>query len=145
MFWNRQNVSISSIIKTQTCPVGEHLKVTPVCRYERDVSSDAGGPTPRADCPGCPPPQTSVALRPAAHLSSQQDVHVQTGDPGLCVGNSPPSAQANVVFQQVRGQNKDHKVKKARAKVDKQEVEIYQRMTVASLAEAMNRDTGEPG
>lgn len=46
------------------------------------------------------------------------------------------------MFQQVRGQ-KDHRVKRASAKVDKQEVEIHQRMTVASLAKAMNRDTGE--
>nr|XP_046233681.1 translation initiation factor IF-2, mitochondrial [Scatophagus argus] len=38
--------------------------------------------------------------------------------------------------KQVKGEKK-HKVK---AKVDKQEVEIRQRMTVASLAEAMNRD-----
>lgn len=49
------------------------------------------------------------------------------------------------MFQQVRGQRKDPKVKKAKAKVDKQEVQIYKRMTVASLAEAMSRDTGEPG
>lgn len=47
------------------------------------------------------------------------------------------------MFQQVRGQKKDHRVKKVSAKVDKQEVEIHQRMTVASLAKAMNRDTGE--
>lgn len=41
--------------------------------------------------------------------------------------------------RQVRGQKKDQKV---RAKVDKQEVEIRQRMTAASLAEAMNKDFG---
>lgn len=47
------------------------------------------------------------------------------------------------MFQQVRGRKEDHRVKKVSAKVDKQEVEIHQRMTVASLAKAMNRDTGE--
>lgn len=56
-----------------------------------------------------------------------------------------PSARANHVFQQARGQNKEHKVKKAKAKADKEDVEIHQRMTVAALAKAMNRDTGEPG
>lgn len=40
--------------------------------------------------------------------------------------------------RQVRGQ----KSQKVRVKVDKQEVEIRQRMTVASLAEAMNKDFG---
>lgn len=44
--------------------------------------------------------------------------------------------------RQVRGQKKDQKSQKVRAKVDKQEVEIRQRMTVASLAEAMNKDFG---
>lgn len=29
--------------------------------------------------------------------------------------------------------------------MDKQEVEIHRRMTVAALAQAMDRDTGEPG
>ncbi len=41
---------------------------------------------------------------------------------------------------QVKGQKRDQKVK---AKVDKQEVEIRQRMTVAALAEAMNKDFGK--
>lgn len=44
--------------------------------------------------------------------------------------------------RQVRGQKKDQKV---RAKGDKQEVEIRQRMTAASLAEAMNKDFGRTG
>lgn len=44
---------------------------------------------------------------------------------------------------QVRGQNKTQKVQKVKAKVDKQEVEIRQGMTVAALAEAMNKDFGE--
>lgn len=49
------------------------------------------------------------------------------------------------MFQQVRSQNKDQRVKKVRTKVEKQEVEIHHGMTVASLAQAMNRDTGERG
>lgn len=44
--------------------------------------------------------------------------------------------------RQVRGQKKDQKSQKVQAKVDKQEVEIRQRMTAASLAEAMNKDFG---
>ncbi|XP_056891919.1 translation initiation factor IF-2, mitochondrial isoform X2 [Takifugu flavidus] len=44
-------------------------------------------------------------------------------------------------FTQVRSQNKDQRVKKVRTKVEKQEVEIHHGMTVASLAQAMNRDT----
>ncbi|XP_030275144.1 translation initiation factor IF-2, mitochondrial [Sparus aurata] len=42
--------------------------------------------------------------------------------------------------KQVKGHGKDHKDKKVKVKVDKQEVEIRQTMTVASLAEAMNKD-----
>lgn len=42
--------------------------------------------------------------------------------------------------KQVSGQNKSQKVPKVKAKVDKQEVEIRQGMTVAALAEAMNKD-----
>ncbi|XP_054460492.1 translation initiation factor IF-2, mitochondrial [Anoplopoma fimbria] len=42
--------------------------------------------------------------------------------------------------KQVKGQRKDQKNQKVKVKVDKQEVEIRQRMTVASLAEAMNKD-----
>lgn len=42
--------------------------------------------------------------------------------------------------KQVKGQKNDQKNQKVKAKVDKQEVEIRQRMTVASLAQAMNKD-----
>lgn len=42
--------------------------------------------------------------------------------------------------KQVKGQKKDQKNPKVKAKVDKQEVEIRQRMTAAALAEAMNKD-----
>ncbi|XP_040041426.1 translation initiation factor IF-2, mitochondrial [Gasterosteus aculeatus] len=42
--------------------------------------------------------------------------------------------------KQVKGQKKDPKNQKVKVKVDKQEVEIKQNMTVASLAEAMNKD-----
>ncbi|KAE8299908.1 Translation initiation factor IF-2, mitochondrial [Larimichthys crocea] len=55
-------------------------------------------------------------------------------------GSSAPllTCQQNRKFasKQVKGQ----KSQKVKAKVDKQEVEIRQRMTVASLAEAMNKD-----
>ena len=44
---------------------------------------------------------------------------------------------------QVKGQKKEQKNPKVKPKADKQEVEISQRMTVAALAEAMNRDCGE--
>ncbi|XP_026179641.1 translation initiation factor IF-2, mitochondrial isoform X1 [Mastacembelus armatus] len=42
--------------------------------------------------------------------------------------------------QQVRGLKKDQKNQKVKPKVEKQEVEIRQRMTVAALADAMNKD-----
>ncbi|XP_053275616.1 translation initiation factor IF-2, mitochondrial [Pleuronectes platessa] len=42
--------------------------------------------------------------------------------------------------KQVKGQKKELKIPKVKPKVDKQEVEISQRMTVAALAEAMSRD-----
>ncbi|XP_060951817.1 translation initiation factor IF-2, mitochondrial [Limanda limanda] len=42
--------------------------------------------------------------------------------------------------KQVKGQKKEPKIPKVKPKVDKQEVEISQRMTVAALAEAMSRD-----
>lgn len=44
---------------------------------------------------------------------------------------------------QVKGQSKTQKIHKAKAKLEKQEVEIRQGMTVAALAQAMNRDFGE--
>lgn len=44
---------------------------------------------------------------------------------------------------QVKGQSKTQKVQKAKAKLDKMEVEIRQGMTVAALAQAMNKDFGE--
>lgn len=40
----------------------------------------------------------------------------------------------------VKGQSKTQKVQKVKAKLDKQEVEIRQGMTVAALAQAMNKD-----
>ncbi|XP_005748657.1 translation initiation factor IF-2, mitochondrial [Pundamilia nyererei] len=43
-------------------------------------------------------------------------------------------------FKHVKGQKKEQKTQKVKPKVDKQEVEIRQGMTVAALAEAMNRD-----
>lgn len=46
-------------------------------------------------------------------------------------------------LSQVKGQSKTQKVQKAKAKLDKQEVEIRQGMTVAALAQAMNKDFGE--
>lgn len=46
----------------------------------------------------------------------------------------------HVTCLQVKVQKKDQKVK---AKVEKQEVEIRKRMTVAALAEAMNKDFGK--
>lgn len=48
-----------------------------------------------------------------------------------------------VMCLQVKGQRKDQKHLKVKAKVDKQEVEIRQKMTVAALAEAMNKDFGK--
>ncbi|XP_044045724.1 translation initiation factor IF-2, mitochondrial isoform X1 [Siniperca chuatsi] len=62
--------------------------------------------------------------------------------PLLCPARSSApllTCQQNRKFasKQVKGQKKEPKVK---AKVDKQEVEIKQRMTVAALAEAMNKD-----
>lgn len=50
------------------------------------------------------------------------------------------TCQRKFASKQVKGQKKDQKNQKLKAKVDKQEVEIRQRMTVASLAEAMNKD-----
>lgn len=44
---------------------------------------------------------------------------------------------------QVKGQSKTQKIQKAKAKQEKQEVEIKQGMTVAALAQAMNKDFGE--
>lgn len=46
-------------------------------------------------------------------------------------------------LSQVKGQSKTQKVQKVKAKLDKQEVEIRQGMTVAALAQAMNKDFGE--
>lgn len=65
--------------------------------------------------------------------------------PLLCPARSPApllTCRQNRMFasKQVKGQKKDQKNQKVKAKVDKQEVEIRQRMTVASLAEAMNKD-----
>lgn len=48
----------------------------------------------------------------------------------------------NVLCLQDRGQVKGQKKPKVKANVDKQEVEIRQGMTVAALAEAMNKDFG---
>lgn len=45
-------------------------------------------------------------------------------------------------MSQVKGQ-KVQKSQKTKAKVDKQEVEIRQRMTAAVLAQAMNKDFGK--
>lgn len=44
---------------------------------------------------------------------------------------------------QVKGQKKVQKSQQGKAKVDKQEVEIRRRMTVAALAQAMNKDFGK--
>ncbi|KAL7403666.1 hypothetical protein ABVT39_003474 [Epinephelus coioides] len=65
--------------------------------------------------------------------------------PLLCPARSPAprlTCQQNrtLASKQVKGQRKDQKHLKVKAKVDKQEVEIRQRMTVAALAEAMNKD-----
>nr|XP_033480318.1 translation initiation factor IF-2, mitochondrial [Epinephelus lanceolatus] len=65
--------------------------------------------------------------------------------PLLCPARSPAprlTCQQNrtLAFKQVKGQRKDQKHLKVKAKVEKQEVEIRQRMTVAALAEAMNKD-----
>uniref|UniRef100_A0A3Q3N2K6 Translation initiation factor IF-2, mitochondrial n=1 Tax=Mastacembelus armatus TaxID=205130 RepID=A0A3Q3N2K6_9TELE len=45
-----------------------------------------------------------------------------------------------ILCVQVRGLKKDQKNQKVKPKVEKQEVEIRQRMTVAALADAMNKD-----
>uniref|UniRef100_A0A673BP46 Translation initiation factor IF-2, mitochondrial n=1 Tax=Sphaeramia orbicularis TaxID=375764 RepID=A0A673BP46_9TELE len=45
-----------------------------------------------------------------------------------------------LLFVQVKGQRKEPKIQKVKVKVDKQEVEIRQRMTAAALAQAMNKD-----
>ncbi|XP_074487336.1 translation initiation factor IF-2, mitochondrial isoform X2 [Sebastes fasciatus] len=61
----------------------------------------------------------------------------------LCPARSsaPLACQQNRKYaKQVKGQRKDQKNQKVKAKVDKQEVEIRQSMTVAALAEAMNKD-----
>ncbi|XP_049899419.1 translation initiation factor IF-2, mitochondrial [Epinephelus moara] len=65
--------------------------------------------------------------------------------PLLCPARSPAprlTCQQNrtLASKQVKGQRKDQKHLKVKTKVDKQEVEIRQRMTVAALAEAMNKD-----
>lgn len=54
-----------------------------------------------------------------------------------------PSRSRRPDVSQVRGQKAEQKGQKVRAKVDKQEVEIRQRMTVAALAKAMNKDFGK--
>lgn len=114
-----------------------------VGRYEPPGRRAAWGPTPRARPLVWPRPQSRGAHGPAAHVRSEPDVCVQTGESGLLV--EPPLRwslrQADLVFLQVRG----HDLKVKKNKVDKQEVEIHRRMTVASLAEAMNRDTGQRG
>ncbi|XP_069023305.1 translation initiation factor IF-2, mitochondrial isoform X1 [Embiotoca jacksoni] len=46
----------------------------------------------------------------------------------------------NFALKQGKGQRKNQKSQKVKAKVDKQEVEIRQGMTVAALAEAMDKD-----
>ncbi|KAM9363223.1 translation initiation factor IF-2, mitochondrial isoform 1-T1 [Symphorus nematophorus] len=63
----------------------------------------------------------------------------------LCPARSPApllTCQQNRKFasKQVKGQRKEQKSQKVKPKVDKQEVEIRQRMTVAELAAAMNKD-----
>lgn len=65
--------------------------------------------------------------------------------PSLCPARSSApqlTCQHNRKFasKQVKGQRKDQKNLKVKAKVDKQEVEIRQRMTAAALAAAMNKD-----
>ncbi|TNN25073.1 hypothetical protein EYF80_064800 [Liparis tanakae] len=66
--------------------------------------------------------------------------------PSLCPARSSApqlTCQHNRKFasKQVKGQRKEQK--KLKVKVDKQEVEIRQRMTVAALAAAMNKDFGK--
>ncbi|XP_070683855.1 translation initiation factor IF-2, mitochondrial isoform X2 [Pempheris klunzingeri] len=65
--------------------------------------------------------------------------------PPHCRARSPApllTCQQNRKFasKQVKGHKKEQKTQKVKAKLDKQEVEIRQRMTVAALAEAMNKD-----
>ncbi|XP_070842782.1 translation initiation factor IF-2, mitochondrial [Chaetodon trifascialis] len=65
--------------------------------------------------------------------------------PPLCPAQNPTpllTCRQSRMFasKKVKGQRKDQKNQKVKVKVDKQEVEIRQRMTVASLAEAMNKD-----
>ncbi|XP_049426837.1 translation initiation factor IF-2, mitochondrial [Epinephelus fuscoguttatus] len=65
--------------------------------------------------------------------------------PLLCPARSPAprltcQQTRTLASKQVKGQRKDQKHLKVKAKVDKQEVEIRQKMTVAALAEAMNKD-----
>lgn len=87
-------------------------------------------------------------LRPAessaALLTCQQNRRLASKQVSLLNGQETPAwLHVDVsMCRQVRGQKKDQKSQKVRAKVDKQEVEIRQRMTVASLAEAMNKDFG---
>ena len=54
-----------------------------------------------------------------------------------------PSCSRRPDVSQVRGQKAEKTGQKGRAKTDKQEVEIRQRMTVAALATAMNKDFGK--
>lgn len=72
---------------------------------------------------------------------------VKTQQSSLALSTGGPSVSITVITLQmclqVKGQKKDQKNQKVKAKVDKQEVEIRQRMTVASLAEAMNKDFGK--
>nr|XP_020475928.1 translation initiation factor IF-2, mitochondrial isoform X1 [Monopterus albus]XP_020475929.1 translation initiation factor IF-2, mitochondrial isoform X1 [Monopterus albus]XP_020475930.1 translation initiation factor IF-2, mitochondrial isoform X1 [Monopterus albus]XP_020475931.1 translation initiation factor IF-2, mitochondrial isoform X1 [Monopterus albus] len=65
--------------------------------------------------------------------------------PLLCRAQNPTlllTCQHNRKYasKQVKGQNKEQRNLKVKPKVDKQEVEIRQRMTVAELAQAMNKD-----
>uniref|UniRef100_UPI0037E8E446 translation initiation factor IF-2, mitochondrial n=1 Tax=Semicossyphus pulcher TaxID=241346 RepID=UPI0037E8E446 len=50
------------------------------------------------------------------------------------------SQNRKFAVKQVKGQKREQKKQQVKAKADKQEVEIRQRMTVAALAEAMNKD-----
>ncbi|XP_061579239.1 translation initiation factor IF-2, mitochondrial [Cololabis saira] len=87
----------------------------------------------------------SSAMRGARRL-----VHADTllssflRPPVLCGSPNPPlltcTQNRQYVIKQVKGQKKDQKKQKSKSKVDKQEVEIRQRMTVEALAAAMNKD-----